>query len=149
MFGFWRQGMEEKDVAATTVALIGEGYRRAYVQHLLGDRAKVGAELASCKRAYMLAEIGPEVVVLDCASEGINPLLALPKLADLGGTPRIVALTDGSVSHGLDEDALASLGADACADIRDPQAVIEAVLQTDTEPPTHRRRTLAVARAVA
>ena len=149
MFGFWGRGTAEKDVAVTTVALIGEGYRRAYVQHLLGDRAKVEAELVSDKRAHMLAEMAPEVVVLDCASEGVNPLLALSKLTDLGGSPRIVALTDGSVSHGLDADALTSLGADACADIRDPQGVIEAVLSTGTEPPTHRRRTLAVARAVA
>lgn len=84
MFGFWRRGTEEKDVAATTVDLIGEGYRRAYVQHLLGDRAKVEAELVSDKRAHLLAEMGPEVVVLDCASGGVNPLLALSKLADLG-----------------------------------------------------------------
>lgn len=78
MFGFWRRGTEEKDVAATTVDLIGEGYRRAYVQHLLGDRAKVEAELVSGKRAHLLAEMGPEVVVLDCASGGVNPPLALP-----------------------------------------------------------------------
>lgn len=147
MFGFWRRETAEKAVAATTVALIGEGYRRAYVQYLLGDRAKVEAELVTDRRTHMLAELGPEVVVLDCASEGINPLLALSKLANLGGSPRIVVLTDGSVSHGLDEDALVSLGAYATADIRDPQGVIEAVLQTGAEPPTHRRRTLA--RAVA
>ncbi len=130
--------------AATRVALIGEGYRRAHVRHLLGDRARVEAELVSDKRAHMLAEIGPEVVVLDCASEGVNPLLTLPKLADLDGSPRIVALTDGSVFQGLDADALISLGADATPDIRDPRGVSEAVLSTNTRPPT-RRHSLAVA----
>ena len=145
MLGFWRRGTAEKDVAATTVALIGEGYRRAYVRHLLGERAKVEAELVSDKRAHMLAEIGPEVVVLDCASEGTNPLLALPKLLELEGSPRVVVLTDGSVSRGLDADVLRSLGADAAADIRDPRAVVAAVLPGGETPPRRRRRALAAA----
>lgn len=147
MFGL-RGRKKDEGGAATTVALIGEGHRRAYVRRLLGDRVGVGAELASDRRAHMLAEIGPGVVVLDCASEGINPLLALPKLAELGGSPRVVALTDGSVLPGPGADALALLGADATADIRDARGVISAVLPTGAEPPT-RRCTLPVAQAKA
>lgn len=144
MFGLSRR-VEERSGAAVTVALIGEGYRRSYVKGLIGGRVEVAAELASGRRAHLLAEIRPDVVVLDCASGGTNPLLALPQLSGLEGSPRVVALTDGSVSPGLDADALISLGADATADIRDPRAVAEAVLPTGTEPPRHRHRTLAAA----
>lgn len=144
MFGLSRRAKENRD-AVVTVALIGEGYRRSYVKDLIDGRVEIAAELATDRRARMLAEIGPEVVVLDCASEGTNPLLALPKLSGLEGSPRVVALTDNSVSHGLDADTLISLGADATADIRDPRAVAEAVLPTGTEPPRSRNRVLAAA----
>lgn len=155
MFGLW--GREKKGGGATTtVALIGEGYRTGYVRNLLGDRVRVEAELPSDRRVRMLAEVGPEVVVLDCASEGVNPLLSLRRLAALRGSPvgspvgspRVVALTDRAVSRVLDADDLALLGACATADIRDPRGVIEAVLPTGAgptgspvtgpEPPRHR-----------
>lgn len=131
--------------AATTVALIGEGYRRSYVKGLLDGRVEISAELASDRRAHLLVEIRPDIIILDCASEGTNPLLALPKLSELEGSPRIVALTDGSVSPGLEADILLSLGADVTADIGDPRAVAEAVLRTGTEPPRPRHRVLAAA----
>lgn len=77
-------------------------------------------------------------MIFNCASEGVNPLLSLPKLADLEGSPRVVALTDGPVSHGLDPNALLSLGADA--DIGDPLAVVEAVFPGGSTGAPHRRR---------
>lgn len=83
MFGLSKREKKGND-AATKVALIGEGYRWADGQHLLGHRTKVMAELVSDRRAHMLAEMGPEVVVLDCASEDTNSLLAPSKLADRG-----------------------------------------------------------------
>jgi DNA-binding NarL/FixJ family response regulator len=144
MFGLSRR-KDEGSGKRIGVALIGEGYRRGYVRNLLGDRVKVKAEFVSNRRAYLLEEVCPEVVVLDCASEGINPFLSLPKLAELGGSPRVVALTDRSVSRVLDADALALLGADATADIRDARGVIEAVLDGGTQPPRDGRRALAVA----
>lgn len=134
MFGLSKRA-KERSGAVVAVALIGEGYRRSYVKDLLGGRVGIAAELASDRRAHMLAEVGPEVVVLDCASGGVNPLLALPRLSGLEGSPRVVALTDASVSPGLDADALLSLGADATADIRDPRAVVGAIFSTGTEPP--------------
>lgn len=137
MFGLSKRANKSGE-AVVTVVLIGEGYRRSYVKRLLDNRARVAAELASDRRVHMLAEVGPEVVVLDCASEGVNPLLALPRLSGLEGSPRVVALTDGSVSHGLDADVLISLGADATADILDPRAFAEAVLPTGTKPSRHR-----------
>lgn len=146
MFGLSRRA-ERSSGAAITVALIGEGYRRSYVKDLLGGRVEISAELASGRRAHLLAETQPHVIVLDCASGGMNPLLTLPLLSELEGSPHIVALTDSSVSSGLDADILLSLGADAAADIRDPRAVAEAVagavLPAGTEPPRHRHRTLA------
>lgn len=148
MFGLSRRAKRSSG-AAVTVALIGEGYRRSYVKDLLGGRVEISAELASGRRAHLLAEIRPDVIVLDCASGDMNPLLALPQLSGLEGSPRVVALTDGSFSSGLDADALISLGADATADIRDPRAIAEAVAgavpPTGTEPPRHRHRTLAAA----
>ena len=145
MFGLLRR-TKERSGAAVTVALIGEGYRRSYVKGLLDGRVEISAELASDRRAHLLAEIRPDVVILDCASEGTNPLLALPRLSELEGPPRVVALTDGPVSPGLDADALLSLGADVTADIGEPRAVAEAVLfRTGTEPPRPRDRVLTAA----
>lgn len=144
MFRFWNRSTKESNDGApgevVSVALIGEGYRRAYVKNLLGDRVVVAAELTSDRRAEMLSEVSPETVILDYASESVNPLLALQKLAALDGSPRIVTLMDGSVSRRLDEDVLVSLGADAWADIQDSRAVISAVSPTGTEPslPPHR-----------
>lgn len=54
MFGLSGRKGAESD-AATSVTLVGEGYRRSYVKHLLGGRARV-AELASDRRAHLLAE---------------------------------------------------------------------------------------------
>lgn len=144
MFGLSRR-VEERSGAAVTVALIGAGYRRSYVKGLIGGRVEISAELASDRRAHLLAEIRPEVIVLDCASEGTNPLLALPRLSELEGSPRIVALTDGSVSPALDTDVLLSLGADATADIRDSRAIVGAIFSTGTEPPRPSNRVLAAA----
>ena len=130
MFWLWRSG--EQDViskAALPVVLVGEGYRRAYAKHLLehplADQVSVVGELASGRRVELISELAPEAVILDCASEGINPLAILPRLAVLKGSPRVVALVDGSTA--LDERALLDLRADVIADVQDPHGLSEAV----------------------
>ena len=70
MFGLSKR--EKGNDTTTTVALIRKGYRRAYVEYLIGRRAKVEAEMS------------PGVVVLDRASEGVSSLLVISRLADLG-----------------------------------------------------------------
>lgn len=128
MFRFWR-GREQNVVQKPTlsVVLVGEGCRRAYAKHLLSHPlagcVQVVGELASGRRVELLSELDPETVILDCASEGINPLTILPRLAALEG-PRVVALVDGSTE--FDRRALLDLGADAVADIRDPHALADA-----------------------
>ena len=134
MFCFWR-GREQNEVegAALSIVLVGEDYRRAHakrlLEHPLAGRVEVVGELVSGRRVELLAELEPEAVILDCASEGINPLTVLPRLAALGGSPRVVALMDGPTMP--DARALLDLGADAVADIRDPHALAEAVYPTD------------------
>ena len=129
MFRFWRNGKQNSVEADLPVALVGEGYRRAYaknlLEHPLADHVKVVGELASGKRVELLSELDPDVVILDCASEGINPLAVLPRLAALEGSPRVVALVDGSTAP--EERALLDLGADVIADIQDPHALPEAI----------------------
>ena len=142
MFWFWR-GKEQNVVeeAMLPVVLVGEGYRRAYAKHLLkhplADHVKVVGELASGRRVELLSELEPQTVILDCTSEGINPLTVLPRLADLEGSPHVVALVDGSTE--LDEQALLDLGADAIADIQDPHALAEAVHPHDPHGNQHSR----------
>lgn len=134
MFRFWR-GREQSEVeeATLSVVLVGEGYRRAFakrlLKHPLAGRVKVVGELASGRRVELLSELEPEAVVLDCASEGINPLTLLPRLAALEGHPRIIALMDGAAN--LEEQTLLDLGADVVADIQDPHALVEAVFLHD------------------
>ena len=134
MFWLWRSGKQDAvNEAALPIVLVGEGYRRAYAKHLLEhpltDHVRVVGELASGRRVELISELEPEAVVLDCASEGINPLAVLPRLAALEGSPRVVALVDGAAA--LDERVLLDLGADVIADIRDPHALSEAVLLHD------------------
>lgn len=150
MFRFWR-GREQSEVeeATLSVVLVGGGYRRAFakrlLKHPLAGRVKVVGELASGRRVELLSELElelePEAVVLDCASEGINPLTLLPRLAALEGHPRIIALMDGAAN--LEEQTLLDLGADVVADIQDPHALVEAVLLHDPRaghPPEGTRR---------
>ena len=130
VFRFWK-GSKHNTVEETalSVVLIGEGYRRAHAKHLLkhplAGRVKVVGELASGRRVELISELEPEAVILDCASEGINPLAVLPRLAAIGGSLRVVALVDGSAAP--EERALLDLGADAVADIQDPHALARAV----------------------
>ena len=130
MFRLWRVKKQKMfEEAALPVVLVGEDYRRAYAKHLLehplADHVKVVGELASGRRVELLSELEPEVVILDCASEGINPLTVLPRLAALEGSPRVVALVDGYPAH--DGRTLLDLGADVIADVQDPHALSEAV----------------------
>lgn len=153
MFGWFgrkngRDGKARTGGERVGVAFVGDGYRRAYAKQPLEGRVEVAAELASDRRVHLLPEVSPEVIALDCASEGVNPLVALPKLAEITGRPRIVALVDGQGADGIEEEnlteTLVSLGADATANIRDAHAVVEAILPGVPRTPRD-RRTLAAA----
>ena len=153
MFRFWRVKKQKVfEEASLPVVLVGEGYWRAYakqlLEHQLADHVKVVGELASGRRVELLSELEPEVVVLDCASEGINPLAVLPRLAALEGSPRVVALVDGAAA--FSERALLDLGADAVADIRDPYALANAICSPGPlggHSPEDTRRSMSVATA--
>ena len=161
MWSFWKRGKEKtvrdsalrphrgrgwppvargKEKAARNpalrVVLIGEDYRRDYLKRLLAGRIEVAAELAADWRVDLLPEVAPEVVILDCGSRGVNPLLTLPLLAVLEGCPRIVALSDVCLA-GAGKDVLADLGADAVAVLQDPSAVA-GVLGLAGEPTTEK-----------
>lgn len=112
--------------SALRVALIGEDYRRDYLKRQLGGRIEVAGELAADRRVDLLAEVEPEVVIVDCGSRGVNPLATLPLLAVLEGCPRIIALWDVCLA-GAGKDVLSDLGADAVAVLRDASAVARAL----------------------
>ena len=80
----------------------------------------------SDRRVELLADVEPEVVILDCGSQGVNPLATLPRLAALTGSLRVVALTETSLT-GTVEHVLIDLGADQVADIKDSSAVARAL----------------------
>lgn len=124
MLNIWNHGREKMAENSTLrVALIGESYRRDFVREILDGHAEVVAELASDRRVGHLTAVDPEVVILDCGSQSVNPLVTLPRLAALVGSPYVVALTDISLASRLNERALLDLGADATIDIRDASAI--------------------------
>ena len=127
MFGFWKLMKESKtNSGALRVAMIGESHRRDYLKHSLAGHIEVVGELVSDRRVELLTDVDPEVVILDCGSQGVNPLATLPRLAALAGSPRVVALTEISLT-GTGEHVLIDLGADQVADIRDSSAIARAL----------------------
>lgn len=131
-----------REVQATqiTVALVGDAERRARLRGLLRGRADVVAEIAEARRAFLLAEVAPDVVLLDCGADGVNPFVALPLLAALPGAPRIVAVADGAAATAAAQRALSALGADAVADLGDARSVLAAIAAVAPGEGSHERR---------
>lgn len=139
MLNIWNQKSQTSPTSrALRVALIGEPDRRAYVLERIEDHVDVVAELGSGRNIGHLASIHPDVVLLDCGAQNVNPLVTLPRLAALSGSPYIVALTDSSQTSKVQERALLDLGADATIDIRDAsefdRAMKRAEIRTEVDP---------------
>jgi DNA-binding NarL/FixJ family response regulator len=76
-----------------------------------------------------IAAVRPDVVVLDCASRSINPLVAIAELRNLASAPRVIALLeDGGL---IDFRTASRLGADAI--VTASQALIDAILPPPAE----------------
>lgn len=112
--------------AATRVALVGDSDRRAFVKAALGKRVEYAGELVSDRRITLLDEVSPEIVFLDCGSKHVNPLISLPILAGMAGSPRVIALVDRYTAARMHEQLLRGLGADAIIDIYDAPAIARA-----------------------
>jgi DNA-binding NarL/FixJ family response regulator len=118
---------------AKTVILIAAPARRDTIkQLLLADRQlDVVGELSSAASLHLVAQLAPDIIILDCAAPQVNPLVVLPQLRAHTYAPQIIAL---SATNAADEGTLLrALGATACAILDQPGALTEALAAARTD----------------
>jgi DNA-binding NarL/FixJ family response regulator len=86
------------------------------------------------RHADHIADMQPDVAILDCASRSINPLVAIAELRQLAAPPSVIALLEEGGP--VDFRAASRLGADAI--VTTTRGLIDAVL-----PPTQVERAAA------
>ena len=98
-----------------TVLIIGCPTRRALIKGWLtaNTNLELIGEIGSPTSLELAAQLAPDIVVLDCAAPHLNPLVILPLLRALPGTPQIVAL--GATGCAGERALVHALGATAYA----------------------------------
>lgn len=112
---------------AKTVIIIAAPARRDTIkQLLLADRQfDLLGELTTATSLHLIAQLGPDIVILDCATPAINPLVVLPELRANTPVPQIIAL--GANSTAAERSFLRALGAAAYATLDQPGSLAEAL----------------------
>jgi CheY-like chemotaxis protein len=105
-----------------SLVLIGSDERREQVKSWLRGRRDItlAAEFHDSNSLRLLAHLAPDIVVLDCATPGINALVVLPWLRALPGVRNIIAL--GASDSPSEQRLMLELGAVAYAAPRGPGA---------------------------
>ena len=111
---------------AKTVILIAAPARRDILKQLLTRlQLDLVGELTAATSLHLIAQLAPDIVVLDCAAPQINPLVVLPQLRAHTRAAQIIAL---SASNTAGERALLrTLGATAYASLDQPGSLPEAL----------------------
>jgi DNA-binding NarL/FixJ family response regulator len=112
---------------ANTVIVIAPPARREIIRQILlaHPQLELVGELAIATSLHLIAQLAPDIVILDCVTPQINPLVALPQLrAHIPGL-QIITL---SVSNTTGERSLLrALGATAYATLEQPGSLAEAL----------------------
>lgn len=105
-----------------SLVLIGGDQRREQIKSWLHGRTDItlAAEFHDSNGLRLLAHLAPDIVVLDCATPGINALVVLPWLRTLPGVRHIIAL--GASESPSEQRLMLELGAVAYAAPRGPGA---------------------------
>ena len=125
-------------MAARTIVVLGDEDIRLQVRAALKGELDVTIIGEFCalqpRHVGFINDLAPHMVILDCASRAINPLLAMADLNKIGVKPQVIAiLADGG---GVDFRAIARLGADSI--VNSPKALRDAVGLTRTSAPAPR-----------
>lgn len=123
-------------MAVRTIVVLGDDDIRSQVRTALkGERGvQIVAEFCALQPRHVgyIDEMGPDVVILDCSSRTINPLLAMSELARTTSRPQVIAvLADG----GGDVRAMARIGAASL--VNTPSGLRRAVLGARAATPVH------------
>ncbi len=131
-------------MAARTIVVLGDEDIRSQVRATLKGEREVAIVGEFCtlqpRHVGFIDDLAPDMVILDCSSRTINPLLAMADLASIGTIPQVIAiLADGG---GVDFRAVARMG--VASIVNSPQALRDAVgLTRVTSPPAPRHRVAA------
>ena len=122
-------------MAARTIVILGDEDIRSQVRATLkGERGvEIVGEFCALQPRHLgyIADIAPEMVILDCSSRTINPLLAVAELSKSAANPQVIAiLADGGV---VDFRAVARMG--AAAIVTSPMALRNAVASPGPDAP--------------
>jgi len=114
-------------MAARTIVVLGDEDIRSQVRATLKGEREVAIIGEFCalqpRHVGFIDDLAPDMVILDCSSRTINPLLATADLARIGAHPEVIAiLADGG---GVDFRAIARMGAASIAN--SPRALRDAI----------------------
>lgn len=120
-----------------TIVLLGDDDIRSQVRaSLKGERnVDIVAEYCALQPRHLggIDEMNPDLVILDCSSRTINPLLAMSDLAKTASRPQVVAvLAEGGV---VDFKAIARLN--PASFVNSPAGLRRAVLEAPMPAPMH------------
>ena len=123
-------------MAVRTIVVLGDEDIRSQVRATLkGERdVEIVGELCALQPHHVgyIEDLAPEIVILDCSSRTINPLLAVGELARSSAKPRVIAvLADGGA---LDFRAIARMS--AASIVTTPKALLDAVSLPRPNAPT-------------
>lgn len=108
------------------VVIIGTEERRAAINTLVrrAGACTVVGEVSTADALRLVVRLAPDLVILDGATPGINPLVALPALA---GT-HVIALA--ATSSAAEDRLLLELGAIGVARLEQPATLLRALEQS-------------------
>jgi len=120
-----------------TVVLLGDDDIRSQVRASLKSERNVDivAEFCALQPRHLgsIDEMNPDLVILDCSSRRINPLLAMSDLAKTASRPQVVAvLAEGGI---VDFKAIARLN--PASFVNSPAGLRRAVLAAPLPAPVH------------
>jgi DNA-binding response OmpR family regulator len=115
-----------------TVLAIGAQASCESVAHLIHSypQLELVGRIISAGGLHLVAQIAPDIIILDCAAPQINPLVALSELRATTDAPQIIALGAGAGERSL----LRALGATAYAILDQPGSLLEALAAIGVNP---------------
>ena len=110
-----------------TVISIAPAARQGIIKQLLHAERQLDlvGELTTATSMHLVAQLAPDIVILDCAAPQINPLVVLSQLRAHARAPQIITL--GAHNTAGERSLLRALGAAAYAVLEQPGSLAEAL----------------------
>ncbi|MBI5566301.1 MAG: response regulator transcription factor [Chloroflexi bacterium] len=117
----------------TSIILIGGDDRRHQLKRLLRQRRDlhISGEIGEAQALHLVERLAAGIIVLDCATPGINALMVLPWLKSLPIKSRVIAL--GVIGTATERRLLCELGAAAYATLETPETIFDVLPSVPAE----------------